>query len=102
MLPRLLSARKHQWIVDYIERYCDNIDKIKMIINIVATVFPAWECEVVLIFLSMNKSIEAFEKLYLFPLSVSWSGSEIPLINKKIKFLEELHSSLKGIDYIEH
>lgn len=101
-MSELSEVRKHQWIVDYIERYCDNIDKIKMIINIVATVFPAWECEVVLIFLSMNKSIEAFEKLYLFPLSVSWSGSEIPLINKKIKFLEELHSSLKGIDYIEH
>ena len=73
-----------------------------MIVGIVATVFPAWKCEMILIFLNINKSIEVFKELYLFPLSASWSGSEIPLIDKKIKFLEELYSSLKGIDYIEH
>lgn len=98
----LSEERKHQWIVDYIKRYYDNIDKIKMIVGIVATVFPAWKCEMILIFLDINKSIEVFKELYLFPLSESWSGSEIPLIDKKIKFLEELHASLKGIDYIEH
>ena len=98
----LSEERKHQWIVDYIKRYYDNIDKIKMIVVIVATVFPAWKCEMILFFLNINKSIEVFEELYLFPLSASWSGSEIPLIDKKIKFLDELHSSLKGLDYIEH
>lgn len=98
----LSEERKHQWIVDYIKRYCDNIDKIKMIVCIVATVFPAWKCEMILIFLNINKSIEVFKELYLFPLSASWSGSEIPLIDKKMKFIEELYSSLKGIEYIEH
>ncbi len=101
-ISELSEGRKHQWIVDYIKRYCYNIDKIKMIVGVVATVFPAWKCEMILIFLEINKSIDAFKKLYLFPLSASWSGSEIPLIDKKIKFLEELHSSLKGIEYIEH
>ncbi len=98
----LSEERKHQWIVDYIKRYCYNIDKIKMIVSIVAIVFPVWKCEMILIFLDMNKSIDVFKKLYLFPLSASWTGSEIPHIDKKIKFLQELHSSLKGIEYIEH
>lgn len=98
----LSQERKHQWIVDYIKRYCGNIEKIKMIIDIVATAFPEWKCEMILICLDINKDIEFFKELHLFPLSVSCSGSEIPLIDKKIKFLEELYFALKGIDYIEH
>ena len=35
-------------------------------------------------------------------MSCSWSGSEVPLILKKIGFLKLLKDSLKGIDYIEH
>lgn len=46
--------------------------------------------------------IENLEDIPLFPLSASWSGSEVPLIDKKIDFLKRLLSELKGIEYIEH
>lgn len=98
----LSKERKYQWLVDYIKQYYDDMDKIKIVVCLVATVFPEWKCEMILLFLDRNKDVEAFKTLYLFPLSASWSGSEIPLIDKKIKFLEELHSSLSGIEYIEH
>ncbi len=38
----------------------------------------------------------------MFPMSASWSGSEIPLILDKINFLRSLKDHLKGVDYIEH
>ncbi len=49
-----------------------------------------------------NKKIEDFQEILLFPISASWTGSEIPLINEKMDFLKLLKESLKGIDYIEH
>lgn len=98
----LSKKRKHQWLMDYIKQYYCDMDKIKIMLCLVATVLPEWKCEMILAFLDRNKDIEAFKTLYLFPLSASWSGSEIPLIDKKIKFLEELHALISGIDYIEH
>lgn len=32
----------------------------------------------------------------------SWSGNEVPLIEKEINFLNELIDSMIGIHYIEH
>lgn len=32
----------------------------------------------------------------------SWSGSEVPLIEKDIEFLQKLVDELSGIDYLEH
>ena len=31
-----------------------------------------------------------------------WSGSEIPRINKKIDFLNNLNIAIRGIEYLEH
>ena len=68
----------------------------------VVNILPDWKLEYILEFLKVNKNLEDFKKLYLFPLSCSWSGSEIPLIMKKMDFLKLLKDNLKGIDYIDH
>ena len=46
--------------------------------------------------------IEDFKKIPLFSTFSSWSGSEVPIIEKKIKFLEEINENINGLDYIEH
>ncbi|MBQ8118939.1 MAG: hypothetical protein IJ147_12930, partial [Lachnospiraceae bacterium] len=45
---------------------------------------------------------EDFKKIHLFPMSASWSGSEVPLILDKIEFLQDLKEKMKGVAYIEH
>ena len=52
--------------------------------------------------MKLNKSIEDFKKIPLFSTFSSWSGSEVPVIEKKIKFLEDINKSINGLDYIEH
>ena len=38
----------------------------------------------------------------LQPFSASWTGSELPIIDKLIKRLESLKDRFKGIDFLEH
>ena len=52
--------------------------------------------------MKLNKNCDDFKKLYLFPLSESWSGSQIPLINNKIDLLQSLNKQISGLDYLEH
>lgn len=43
-----------------------------------------------------------FKKIPLFPSSWSWSGNEVPLIEKDIEFLQKLADEISGVDYLEH
>ena len=53
-------------------------------------------------FLKRNKRVNDFKSLHLFPLDESLRGSQVPLILKKLKFLNELKDQIKGIEYLEH
>lgn len=97
-----IKNRKKEWIKNYINQNFKNIERIEMIFEVVATFFQGDRMEYILEFLKCTHDIESFKNIPLFPSSSSWSGSEVPLINKKINFLEELISELKGFKYIEH
>ena len=70
--------------------------------DVINSSFPRKKKEYMLQFLRLNKSIEDFKKIPLFSTFASWSGSEVPIIEKKIKFLEEINENINGLDYIEH
>ena len=63
---------------------------------------PHWKLDFILEYLKDNQNIEDFRKINLFPMSASWSGSEVQLIIDKIQFLQSLKEKLKGFVYIEH
>ncbi|WP_305118538.1 hypothetical protein [Thomasclavelia cocleata] len=50
----------------------------------------------------MNYDFEMFNKISFFPRTRSWSGSEVPIIEKNISFLEKLLEEISGIEYLEH
>jgi len=52
--------------------------------------------------LEHNISFEIFEKLRFEPRLSSWSGSELPQIDKRLKFLEAISELLVGAKFIEH
>lgn len=97
-----LNMRKKQWLLDYLHKSHNDIDRCAIIIYVVINVMPDWKLDFILEFLKENKNIEDFKRIQLFPMSSSWSGSEIPLIIDKIRFVETLKEQLKGVDYIEH
>lgn len=97
-----ILLRKMKWIEDYIQNNYKNIKKICCIFDVICTSFPNKKKEYILKYLKLNKSIEDFKKIPLFSNFSSWSGSEVPLIDKKIKFLNDLNNSIAGLDYIDH
>ncbi|MFL0252942.1 hypothetical protein ACJDT4_21270 [Clostridium neuense] len=99
---KIISDRKVQWIKNYINTFSNNIECLNFIFQIIVSVFSYNKKEFILYFLSKNKDIEIFKRISLFSRTKSWSGSEVPLIEKEIKFLSELIESINGIDYIEH
>lgn len=97
-----IFERKKSWLIEKLRDNSQNIEKCKNLIDVVVNVLPDWKLTYILEFLNANKNPEDFKKIRLFPLSCSWSGSEIPLIIEKIDFLRLLKENLKGIDYIDH
>lgn len=97
-----IKERKKEWIKDYIEKNIGNSNNLKMIFNVIATFFASNRIEFLLELMNYTKDIEVFTFIPLFASSASWSGSEVPLIEKKIDFLSDLITSLKGANFIEH
>lgn len=99
---KIINNRKVHWIKNYIDTFSNNIEHLDLIFQIITSVFSYNEKEFILYFLNKNKDIETFKGISLFSRTKSWSGSEVPLIEKEINFLSELTDSINGIDYIEH
>lgn len=99
---KIIKDRKSEWIKSYIKTIADNTDYLNLIFQVVMSTLRDNTGEFILHFLNINKSIEIFKEIKLFPTMTSWSGSEVPLIEKEINFLNELINSMSGIEYIEH
>ena len=98
----LIKKRKKEWIKDYIGKNIGSRDNLRMIFDVIATFFSSDRIEFLSELMNYTKDIEVFKSMPLFASSSSWSGSEVPLIEKKIDFLSDLITSLKGADFIEH
>lgn len=98
----VVKNRKQQWLLDSLHENYADVDKCSRLIDVVVNVMPHWKMDYILEYLKDNKNVEDFRKIRLFPMSASWSGSEVPLILDKIEFLQNLKENMKGIAYIEH
>lgn len=96
------TNRPDNWIKHFISKYYNDKNQMPRIFNGISYLRYDQRTEYFKTFLSNNKSFEAFEKLPLFPSLMSWSGSEVPLIQEKIDFLNSLLPLLSGLDYLEH
>ena len=99
---RIINDRKISWIKSYIKTNYDNIQFLNLILQVVISTLQDYMEEIVLYFIDINKNIDIFKALELFPTLKSWSGSEVNVIEKEIIFLNKLMDSINGIDYIEH
>lgn len=98
----IIKNRKVEWIKRYIKMSSDNSDHLDLIFQVVMSTLRDHTREFILYFININKNIKMFKEIGLFPRFKSWSGSEVPIIEKEIIFLNELIDSMRGIHYIEH
>ncbi|MCM1048763.1 MAG: hypothetical protein NC433_10085 [Clostridiales bacterium] len=97
-----IRLRKKDWIKEYIGKNIGNSNNLQIIFNVIATFFESDRIEFLLELMNYTKDIAIFKEIPLFASSSSWSGSEVPLIEKKIDFLSDIITALKGVEFVEH
>ena len=97
-----IMLRKIKWIDKYIHENYEDLEKMIDIFDVINAAFINKKKKFILTYIKLNKNVKDFKKIPLFSRLSLWSGSEIPLIDKKINFLEDLYNSINGLDYIEH
>lgn len=98
----IIISRKEKWLEDFIVKNIEDQNKIEIVFEIVANYFEKSKIGYFKLLFKLNKDFELFKQLPLFHWNYSWSGSEIPLIDERIKFLEDLKSLFIGVNFIEH
>jgi len=97
-----IQTKQDKWLMEYITINKDDMNKIAEIFDVICNMQVDRKLRFILHFCQINSSYEAFKSIHLLPSSLSWSGSEVPLIEKKIAFLEALKKDLDGIKFIDH
>ena len=98
------NERSKAWILKYIDENANNMDLMYKLFLVVGNQNDNARAEYIIEFLKKNKSFVDFKEINLFPTSESRSGSEVPRIDHKIIFLQNIlkNETLKGVDFIRH
>lgn len=99
------DKRIKTWVLDYITINASVQEAMSRIFSsLIGYQNEEFRIECVNEFLKNNNSFKDFQQLHLTPMSRSWSGSQVPMIDLDIQFYEKLSrsSNLSGLDFLEH
>jgi hypothetical protein len=107
ILSNLIKYKKNEyhidkWIENYITENSKDKEKMGQIFNIITELTYNRQIKHIITFTKINNDYQLFSELKLESREFFWIGSEIPFIEKKIKFLNELLKELKGSKYLKH
>ena len=86
-----------------IKKYINEVNKLKCILQSFESLSKEVRLKIIKYTCSLNNSIELFKNCPIAPYpNWGWSGSEVPILENRIKECEELINILKGADFIEH
>lgn len=96
--------KEEQYLIKLINIYKNDEEKIKELFSIIANRTKEGRIKCICEFLKLNDDINIFKELQLETYSWYWSGSEVPIIEKRIQFFNELLNEVEklGINYIKH
>lgn len=98
----IIQIRKREWIKRYIDNNSQDHDATEFLFNIICNLSEEQRLFSIKTFCMCNSNYGDFCKVKVLPTHMSWSGSEIPIIDSQLMFLEKLSGELQGIQYIEH
>lgn len=91
-----------EYIIKKIKDKKTNSNLIKWIFRAVAEKEEKFKLGIFKILFENNTDFETFKELSIFPNYKSWSGSEVPLLNKEKEYLEKIVDLCKGKEFLEH
>jgi len=97
-----LIRRRDEWIAHYIEKNSNDKSAMKFLFGTVCNLPEQRRLSAIVTLCANNPTYETFCNIPLMPTHLSWSGSEVPVIEGQINFLNTVRDHLSGIQYIEH
>lgn len=97
-----ILIKQDLWLRNYIENNAFDDNKMNNIFKLICNFTESRRIDYILVLMKINSSINLFNKINIEPTTISWSGSEVPIISKRIQYYEKIIKSLNGITYIEH
>lgn len=90
------------WLEEYIKRDFNDKKKMEVIFDVISGFSEERRIKFAATFLEKNSDYEIFDSLELESGHHSWSGSELPLIDKRIEYYKKLESLMDGSKFIKH
>ena len=90
------------FLCGFIEKHHSDSIYMRSLFDSIAKMSDDQRIRYIKLYLNYDKSIEGFKTIPLFSSFCSWSGSEVPMIHKRIDFLNKLSQEIHGIEYLEH
>ncbi len=101
--PKTITQKNmDKWLEHYIIKNNNNSINMEIVFDVISKFDDEKKIKYIGLFLEYNKDYNSFALLPLFPNSYSWSGSEVPLIQKEIDYLKKLLTLFTGITWIKH
>jgi hypothetical protein len=97
-----IKIRQNDLLNTLIERRCNEPDFMKFIFGLISFFSPKKRLQFVAVFLEYNKDFDIFQRLPLEPNHWGWSGSAVPMHQKRMEYLNSLLSLLNTVDFLQH
>jgi hypothetical protein len=100
--PDEIRRRQKELYLSWIREAADDIDQMTFVFARAVSLSPEERRDVLAAFLDKNQRFTDFEQLSLEPDSWGWSGSQVPLLEKRVAFFEGLLPLFDRIELLEH
>lgn len=97
-----ITSNKCEFLKKSVVENISDIDYVCFIFEASTHMSADFRIELITLFLSLNKSIDHFQRIDYELTTSSWSGSRVPYIEKEISFLSKIIPHLNSIDLLDH
>jgi hypothetical protein len=98
----VVRERQNRFLNALIRQNYNNPDMMRFIFGVIANFATERRRQFVALFLEYNKCFEDFERLALEPNSMGWSGSAVPMLEKRVDYFESLLQHLNDVKLLQH
>jgi hypothetical protein len=97
-----VNDRQDAFIDDMIERRHSDLDLMETLFGVIKNMAPERRRGHIAAFLRHNNDFDAFSKLPLESDMWSWSGSAVPMLQRRVDFFESLLPMLNTVELLRH
>lgn len=97
-----IYARQDAFLDEMIRRRSDDKELMSLLFGVISNFGSDRRRGRILTFLRHNQDFEAFSRLRMESTSWGWTGSAVPMLQKRVDFLESLIPAMKTVELLNH